>query len=650
MHPANVRRVVTMLGATLPLVLYSWASPAVQADGIPATPIPGTAAAIEWDLPGQVDTLPGAILVDLVGDFNRIWFVTRVATPSVYRVDLKSGKKVSDAQWLSWQLDATQGNSSGLRRIKASKDRRFVFVRTTVSLQRIDTGMCKTSGIPAVTTCTRTVWNNELNTPADSIADNQSPFAGSDIAIDDYNNVYAAVSAVDTPGDVLPNPQKSFIERVNPNSASSNVTRWYVGGGAGFCASAGLSAPCLSGVAITSRAKDLVYYSEPQGGPDGMGALAELDPVRNTVRRWTFANLNRNSTDPASEPRQVQFDSDGVLWAVTGSGHLVSLDPKRNRMSKHGTPGHSPFLTDPFGVAPDNGVIGYTDTNDVQNNVAMLIPARNFVTVYPDAAVPVLRKTFSNQGIPGDALQSSGFAKPTSKKLDTLTTRTAEGTFVEAVTNSGGSDSLNPTGITPDRSASVGTFFYAIGTNSTGIDRFGRIRLPRGKEHARIERDDDDRDDDGKRADVDDDNDDDGIKNAFDTDQDNDGTPDMTDDDDDDDGIEDSFDTPDHKETRQTSDQDVAAGDYALDQFTVNPGTLLAVVSAVSSNVLAPVSVEVLNEAGQVVASSLASPGAAVLTWTPPAAGGVFTLRVKNQGATPGTISTKILSRELWPL
>ena len=237
MHPANVRRVVTALGATLPFLLYSWSSPAVQADGISTVPIPGTATAIEWDLPGQVDTLPGAILVDLVGDFNRIWFVTRVATPSVYRVDLKSGKKVSDAQWLSWQLDSSQGNSSGLRRIKASKDRRFVFVRTTVSLQRIDTGMCKTTlgagplGAP-LTTCKRTVWNNELNNPTD-IPENQSPTAGSDIAIDDYNNVYAAISAVDTPGDVVPNPQKSFIERVDPNSASYNVTRWYVGGGAG---------------------------------------------------------------------------------------------------------------------------------------------------------------------------------------------------------------------------------------------------------------------------------------------------------------------------------------------------------------------------------------------------------------------------------
>jgi len=71
------------------------------------------------------------------------------------------------------------------------------------------------------------------------------------------------------------------------------------------------------------------------------------------------------------------------------------------------------------------------------------------------------------------------------------------------------------------------------------------------------------------------------------------------------------------------------------------------VVSATSSNALAPVVVEVLNEAGAVVASSLSTPGSAVLTWTPPSAGGLFTLRVKNQGLGLATISTKILTRQL---
>ena len=124
----------------------------------------------------------------------------------------------------------------------------------------------------------------------------------------------------------------------------------------------------------------------------------------------------------------------------------------------------------------------------------------------------------------------------------------------------------------------------------------------------------------------------------------------MTDDDDDNDGIEDSFDTKDKKETRQNSQQDIVAGDAALDVFTVNPGTLLVVASAVSSNLLAPITCEILDSTGTVVASSLVAAGTSVVTWVPPAAGGTYTLRVKNQSAALSTITTKILSRELWPV
>jgi hypothetical protein len=257
---------------------------------------------------------------------------------------------------------------------------------------------------------------------------------------------------------------------------------------------------------------------------------------------------------------------------------------------------------------------------------------------------------FSNPGAPETATRTNGVTPPCPKTIATTRTTTAQGTFVEANTTVG-SDSFSPTGITPDFSASVGTFFYAVGDNGhAGTNRIGRIRLPRRNFHARVERDDDDMDDDGKRDDVDDDVDDDGIKNAMDADNDNDGTPDVGDDDNDNDGIEDSFDTKDHKETKQTSDQDVTPGSYAEDTFTVNAGTLLAVVSATSTDTLSPLSVEIVNAAGQVVASSLPTPGVTVLTWTPPASGGTYTLRVKNQSVGPCTLSTKILTRELWPL
>jgi hypothetical protein len=84
--------------------------------------------------------------------------------------------------------------------------------------------------------------------------------------------------------------------------------------------------------------------------------------------------------------------------------------------------------------------------------------------------------------------------------------------------------------------------------------------------------------------------------------------------------------------------------------FTVNPGTLFVVASATSTDLLASLVVEIVNSAGQVVASSLPTSGAAAVTFVPPSAGGTYTLRVKNPSFGLSTISTKILTRELWPL
>src|SRR5882762_4368863 len=46
---------------------------------------------IEWDLPPQADTSPGAMVVDTQGDDrNRLWFVTRALQPHVYRMNFPS--------------------------------------------------------------------------------------------------------------------------------------------------------------------------------------------------------------------------------------------------------------------------------------------------------------------------------------------------------------------------------------------------------------------------------------------------------------------------------------------------------------------------------------------------------------------------------
>ena len=628
MHPAKVRRLAFAVSAALPFVLSASPVSVSAAAGVAPVVTTATAAAIEWDLPAQMDTLPGAIISDSNGN-GRLWFVTRdgAPNPNVYLMNIPSrGKQLSTASWFAWPLDAQGLFSSGIRRMNTSKDGRFIFVRSTFALQRIDIGSCASAPTfgflnSTAVMCNRTVWAAAATAdPAAAAIDGRT---GSDITVDDYNNVYSVFGVEDGATDANGAPLSSFIERLAPNGQPNNVTHWYVGGSVGICNFAQFSSPCLSGVAISPRAKDLVYFAEPTGG-DGNGAIGELNPATGTVRRWSLAALSADG-DIVQEPRQIQFDSDGILWIVTGSGHLVRLDPKKNRMSKHATPAHGPAgtTTDPFGVAPDGGVIGYTDNSDLQNKVAMLLPRDGFIPVQPTAPVKVMSRTFTSNGSTQPVTRGSGAAQPRAKTFMVTQTSAADGTYVEARTGvESANDSFNPAGITPDRSGSVGTFFYAVGaTSNATVNRIGRVRLPRKAVRARVERDDDDPND-------------------------NDG-PNLAGDDADDDGIEDGFDTPDKKEGKQTSAQDVAAGDTAQDQFGLNSGTLLAVVSATSSNSLAPVVVEVLNEAGAVVASSLSTPGSAVLTWTPPSAGGLFTLRVKNQGLGLATISTTILTRQL---
>ena len=646
------------------MAVFVWAliglsSSAAAQTAITAQPKMTKVDMLTWDLPEQMDNQPGAVIVDVTGDSNRLWFVTRILggapgdaptpAPRVYRLELKGGKKVNNAQWLSWSLDASGGIANGVRRIKTSGDKRYVFVHTQASMQRIDTQSCSYSAAKAIVSCTGTVWLHQT-------ADDPTPINldhTSDLAIDESNNnVYAAIGAI--------NPDQSFIQRLNPNATSSNATRWYVGGGVGICSSA---EPCLSGVAIDRRSRDLVYYSEPTGGPDGNmdgvgdGAIGEINTRTNLVRRWFFADLK----DPTvREPRQLQFDNDGRLWTVTASGHLVSLDPKKSLMSKHRMPAvtelnASPFR-DPFGVAPDGGLIGYTDAAIDDSRVGMLMPDRDRVFVKPIPDDHVIYRTVTLEQTPIFPNRTSGSISPNHTTVPGQIVRNEDGTWSEAKTSVDvfGQPAGNvPLGITPDQTAKQGTFFFAVGDPAqlvTGINRIARVRLPKAELRGHDNRDDDDVDDDGKRADTDDDVDDDGMPNHLDSDSDNDGVPDTMDDDDDDDGIEDSWDTKDKKERKQTSDQDVAAGDTADVPFTLNAGTLVVVASAVASNALAPVKIEILNAAGTVVASSLSVAGAATLTYVPPAAGGDYTMRVRNQSVGATSIATTLLTRELWPV
>ena len=203
-----------------------------------------------------------------------------------------------------------------------------------------------------------------------------------------------------------------------------------------------------------------------------------------------------------------------------------------------------------------------------------------------------------------------------------------------------------PLGITPDLDRLVGAFYYAVGqADDPNVNRIGHARLSREKQKGKHDRDDDDIDDDGKNHDDDDDDDDDGWKDDVDDDDDNDGDKDAVDDDDDNDGIRDAHDTKDRESQDNYSNQMSAA---QTDEFQMIAGasTLAMIVTAVADNPLTPISLEVRNPSGLLVASMPPTPGAAALL-VPPSGAGIYTVRVKNAGLTAGGISTTLLTREL---
>jgi len=154
-----------------------------------------TAHLIEWDLPVMADSSPGAMVVDTRGDDNnRVWFVTSVGVPRVLRLFPQKLPMGGAAQWTSWQLNESSLFAGGAKKLKASRDRRFVFVRTATSVQRIDTQNCDTA---SPQTCQRTEW------------DDQSTLNVSDLAVDDYNNVFTATADANDP---VNNPSATYLQ------------------------------------------------------------------------------------------------------------------------------------------------------------------------------------------------------------------------------------------------------------------------------------------------------------------------------------------------------------------------------------------------------------------------------------------------------
>ena len=581
---------------------------------------------VEWDIPAVGDLEAGAITVDTHGkDKNRLWFLTRSGDVKVYRFDPAKSLLKGPGQWTSWQLSLVPPptTTGGLKRLKPSDDRRYVFVRTSDNLQRVDTQNCKAGSPP---TCELTIWEDRLlnvNT--------------SDLAIDGANRVFTAATDIPEP---IHNPLGlAYVQMLTPGPAPSTgttatvqVKRWLVGGGAGVCATAGFGGPCLSGIDVySSKYNNLVYYSEPAGNNIG-----ELNISTNLVRRWSLSLLG------ASEPRQLNIDHSGKIWVVTGSGHVVSLDPRTNRMTKHKVPMEDPPSDDDlFGVAPDDDVIGYTNASATQNKVAMVFPKDSAMYVSPtcDTLCPFSQDVTVRSDV---SIAETDTVPPQGKIVPVTITPKTDGTFVEAridqvvsctTGNCSPVNSLSPRGITPNRGKAQGTFFYTVGFSADengNTVRLGFARLPnKGKiKHGRDDEDCDDGEDAAKHP----------------------GWHDHSShpDDADDDGVDSRYDSPTSREDSETGETAaLGAGQIVEYPLTASATTLALIATVAADDPLAQMGIEIYNQLGALVASGASVGGLAAATVPAPAAG-TYKVRVKNYGLRSFNHTPTLLVREPW--
>ena len=609
-----------------------------------------TAHVVEWDLgvlPDQLDVNPGAITVDTRGeDHNQLWFVTRAGAQRVYRFNPPESLLKGDAQFTSWSLRPDPMLAGGIKRVRPSHDRRFVFARTPVTIQRIDSQSCTPGVTAGSSTCPRVVWTME----------GDDPLLVSDVAADDANHIFTTgVSQADA------RFATGYVQMLDPAAAQKTtldtggnlvtttlVKRWADDFGAGICTSnVGISTVCNAGIDVRPNKQNLIYFVEV--GADGHGFIVELNVSNSTpsttnpnVRRWSLAKLGALTNDPAiAQPRMLKIDRSGRIWVNTGSGHLVSLDPNTNRMTKHQIPGVATngdsASNDPWGVAPDDDVIGYTAAN--LNKVAMMFPKRAPVTVPPAAGfLPVVDFTVVVSKETSDVVKTSVPGTP--KIVATRTTANTDGIFVEGFIDTGtaadgstSTPSMQPLGITANRAKAQGSFFYTVGLSGTDdplqpnpAKRIGFIRLPM-KDKAKFARDDDDPDD------------------GFDRTREprwHNAEPD----DDDADGVPNEYDTNTTRDNMTVSDPAIVAVGQSWDYPMSTSPTTLALIAAVTPDVAtATIAVDVYNAIGTLVGTSGPIIGAAVATVPTPAAG-TYTIRVRNLGTAAVTPTSTTVVRE----
>ena len=376
-------------------LLLTTANPALAQGPVPAA-LPD-ARVIEWDCPltGQqaqtppADPGPGA----LVADGNRVWYVTRLGQPRLVR--FTPGNPIATVagtcNW--WDLEFGTVTTGGLRLRPVGTQ---VFIRTFDDLQRIETG-----------TNQRTRWFDGLVSMSDL-----------SIRVNGSTEVFTTGQALLGAGSANERSNQ-VVQRFAPTSnGSATATRWEVGGGAGMV--------YLSGIDVHPTLGHLVYFAQP-----GDNHLGELNTKTGAVRRW---NLSLAAPD-VFDPRQLDVAPGGMVWAVTGSGHIVGLNPTLNEILVATMPGS--ILNNPFGVNAD-GSIAYTTAGEIPtfNKVGVLFP-HGTPTPVPPSTETVVPEQVEITGTQMTVPQFTGTAAPVVKRALAQEAESQGGTFFEAMIDTG---------------------------------------------------------------------------------------------------------------------------------------------------------------------------------------------------------------------
>lgn len=624
---------------------------------VSSTPTTVTTQVVEWDITPLGSLVPGALSVDDKSDSHKgkVWFVTRVGDTELYRFTPGTDMKHDHASAISWQLDA---QLTGGLRLRHSDDGRFVFVNV-----QSPGSAPSADALVAIDTQdnSRITW---VDQPSADFS--QSP---SDVTVDTRDggwNVYSAAPVYD-PTD-FPDAPDGVVQQLRPGQPQlvngswvvpAVVTRFPVGGGAGTCddGSGSPASPCIPGIAADTRRGHPIFFSEPVFSlPDGSvtGAIGELDqrpvscPFDATatcarVRHWPLPST-------LGSPRQIRVDDMGRLWGITNNGSLFSLaiDLHDDQATLNE---HAPIVIDPylFAVAPKSGLVGFTQSND--SMVSVLIPERTNETVLATVEyVKPLTKTINGSRdtvlpVSHDIVPTAGTAQGTKYE------KAGDGTYVQTdisttTTNDGTmTDSMFPTGMDGDGTWRTGAFYYGIAF-SGGTNRIGHLFVNIDK-HQDMEyrRSDDDQDHDGIADENDDDVDGDGIPNTMDLDTDNDGVLDAADADKNGDGIEDAYESTGNVVSERKDSGTMAPGDTLEYETTFDSHSLLLTTIFQATDPTAQLTLQIVDDSGNVVLNLPAALGTAAASTVPPLPG-VYTVRITNTGATSTTYTAKILTTQ----